>query len=182
MLKSISFKKLAVLTAGLAIVMSSCGIQNQAGDSSGDATAAGKTKNFALLADGSYCYDTEAEKKAAVAAADQVHADYHKVDDARAKREVMGPKTTPWWIINQGMHDAENNAGSGQVGGCPAPAPGISPASEGNRLSCIKPEVKQAMIDGYTEQLARPLGGEVTDAYIARMQRGLDVTKATCTN
>ena len=38
------------------------------------------------------------------------------------------------------------------------------------------------MIDGYTEQLARPLGGEVTDAYIAQMQRGLDTTKATCTN
>ena len=70
MLKSISFKKLAVLTAGLAIVLSSCGLQNSASESSGDATAAGKTKNFALLADGSYCYDTEAEKTAAAAAAD----------------------------------------------------------------------------------------------------------------
>ena len=55
MLKSISFKKLAVLTAGLAIVLSSCGLQNQAGDSSDDATAAGKTKNFTLV--NGYCYD-----------------------------------------------------------------------------------------------------------------------------
>ena len=55
MLKSISFKKLAVLSAGIAIVLSSCGLQNTAGESSGDATAAGKTKNFALV--NGYCYD-----------------------------------------------------------------------------------------------------------------------------
>jgi hypothetical protein len=58
----------------------------------------------------------------------------------------------------------------------------ISAQQGGNIKSCLKPEVKQAMIDGYTEQLARPVGGEVTEAYIAAMQKGLDVTKATCTN
>ena len=51
MLKSISFKKLAVLTAGLAIVLSSCGLQNSASESSGDETAAGKTKNAALASE-----------------------------------------------------------------------------------------------------------------------------------
>jgi len=55
MLKSISFKKLAVLTAGIAFVLSSCGLQNTAGESSGSATAAGKTKNSAL---GEWCYVT----------------------------------------------------------------------------------------------------------------------------
>jgi hypothetical protein len=50
-----SKKRLAVLTVGLAIGMSSCGIQNQAGDSSGDAIAAGRTKNSAL---GEWCLET----------------------------------------------------------------------------------------------------------------------------
>ena len=56
MLKSISFKKLAVLSAGIAIVLSSCGLQNSASESSGDATAAGKTKNAALASE--WCYVT----------------------------------------------------------------------------------------------------------------------------
>ena len=57
MLKSISFKKLAVLSAGIAIVLSSCGLQNTASESSGDATAAGKTKNSAL---GEWCVNVGA--------------------------------------------------------------------------------------------------------------------------
>jgi hypothetical protein len=51
-----------------------------------------------------------------------------------------------------------------------------------NPKTCVKPDVKQKLIDGYTEQLARPLGGEVTDAYLAVMQKGLDVSNAMCTN
>ena len=52
----ISKVRIAVLAVGLAIVMSSCGIQNQAGDS---ATApAGKTKNAALTSE--WCYTTGA--------------------------------------------------------------------------------------------------------------------------
>ena len=182
MLKSISFKKLAVLTAGLAIVLSSCGLQNEASESSGTETAAGKTKNFALLADGSFCYDTEEEKLAAATAADKVHDDYHDADDANGSVGVNGDMTSPWWIINQGMHDAQANAWNGQVGGCPASTPGHSATAEASVLKCITKEQKQTMIDGYTEQLARPLGGEVTEDYLAIMQKGLDVTKATCTN
>ncbi|MFZ9619377.1 MAG: hypothetical protein ACO3A3_07415, partial [Ilumatobacteraceae bacterium] len=45
----ISKAKLAALAVGLAIVMSSCGIQNQAGDSS--SAPAGKTKNAALTSE-----------------------------------------------------------------------------------------------------------------------------------
>jgi hypothetical protein len=47
--------KVAALAVGLAIVVSSCGIQNQAGDSS-SAPAAGKTKNAALTSE--WCYVT----------------------------------------------------------------------------------------------------------------------------
>ena len=46
----ISKVRIAALAVGLAIVMSSCGIQNQAGDSS-SAPAAGKTKNAALASE-----------------------------------------------------------------------------------------------------------------------------------
>jgi hypothetical protein len=94
--------------------------------------------------------------------------------------DVYGPSIVPCSWTNYGktkpaeipvgvaIFDAGNPVG---VSGPPA-----------NTKSCIKPDVKQAMIDGYTEQLNRPLGGEVTEAYIAEMQKGLDVTKATCTN
>jgi hypothetical protein len=46
--------RLAAMAVGLAIVVSSCGIQNQAGDSS--PAAAGKTKNAALTSE--WCYVT----------------------------------------------------------------------------------------------------------------------------
>jgi hypothetical protein len=51
----ISKMRVTALAVGLAIVMSSCGIQNQAGDSS-SAPAAGKTKNAALASE--WCYVT----------------------------------------------------------------------------------------------------------------------------
>ena len=51
----ISKVRIAALAVGLAIVMSSCGIQNQAGDSS---SASGKTKNAALTSE--WCYATGA--------------------------------------------------------------------------------------------------------------------------
>ena len=53
----ISKVRIAALVVGLAIVMSSCGIQNQAGDSS-SAPAEGKTKNAALASE--WCYTTGA--------------------------------------------------------------------------------------------------------------------------
>jgi len=181
MLKSISFKKLAVLSAGIAIVLSSCGLQNTAGESSGTETAAGKTKNFALLADGTFCYDTVDEQNAAFAASNAAHDAHHLADQANGN-QGGADMNSAWWVINRALHEQSNPIFGAQIGGCPAPAPEVSGASEGSRLTCITPAVKQQLIDGYTEQLARPLGGEVTEAYLAVMQKGLDVTKATCTN
>ena len=50
MLKSKKLVRLTVLTVGLALILPACGIQNQAGDSSG-APASGKTKNAALTSE-----------------------------------------------------------------------------------------------------------------------------------
>jgi hypothetical protein len=181
MLKSISFKKLTVLSAGIAIVLSSCGLQNSASESSGTETAAGKTKNFALLADGTFCYDTLDEQNAAFAAAHAAHDAHHDADQANGNQGMADPNSA-WWVTNDALHAQFSPIAGAQIGGCPAPAPEVSGASEGSRLNCIKPAIKKQLIDGYTEQLARPLGGEVTEAYLATMQKGLDVTKATCTN
>jgi hypothetical protein len=187
MLKSISFKKLAVLSAGIAIVLSSCGLQNSASESSGDAaaessdteTAAGKTKNFALLADGTFCYDTVDEQNAALQAASAAHKAHHDADNANGNVGI-NDQASDWWTVNRLLHTQEMAVWDAQIGGCPAPTPGLSAAVEASVLTCVTKEQKQQMIDGYTEQLARPLGGEVTEAYRAVMQRGLDVAKATC--
>jgi hypothetical protein len=187
MLKSISFKKLAVLSAGIAIVLSSCGLQNEASESSGDAaaessdteTAAGKTKNFALLADGTFCYDTVDEQIAAAQAASAAHNAHHDADNANGGVGI-NDQASDWWTVNRLLHAQEVAAWDAQIGGCPAPTPGLSAVAEASVLTCVTKEQKQQMIDGYTEQLARPLGGEVTEAYLAVMQRGLDVAKATC--
>ena len=184
MLKSISFKKLAVLTAGLAIVLSSCGLQNSASESSGDETAAGKTKNSAL---GEWCYNDEVGTPMDLDEpidwgltkrqwADFGTARYTWRDNKTWLTDVYGPDIVPCSWTNYGkdkpvdvvLFDEANPVG---VSGPPA-----------NVAACVKPDVKQKLIDGYTEQLARPLGGEVTDAYLAVMQKGLDVSNGMCTN
>ena len=184
MLKSISFKKLAVLTAGLAIVLSSCGLQNSASESSGDETAAGKTKNSAL---GEFCYndakgtpediDRKIDWGITIRGwADRANARYRWQDNKTWMTDVYGPPIVPCSWTNYGkdkpvgvaLFDKANPVG---VSGPPA-----------NVSACVKPDVKQKLIDGYTEQLARPLGGEVTDAYLAQMQKGLDVSNGMCTN
>jgi hypothetical protein len=194
MLKSISFKKLAVLSAGIAIVLSSCGLQNTASESSGGATAAGKTKNAAfgagLVGDLRTCFTSEAE------AANYYSADaYYRFANEYYKNGLtdlytqLYSEVSEWYWAGGGYPSfplyvkescdepieltAYNPEAEGSI---------ISSQQVGNIKSCLKPEVKQAMIDGYTEQLARPVGGEVTEAYIAEMQKGLDITKATCTN
>jgi hypothetical protein len=184
MLKSISFKKLAVLSAGFAIVLSSCGLQNTASESSGAETAAGKTKNSAL---GEWCYNDEVGTPMDLDEpidygitkrewADFGGARYQWQDNNTWITDQFGPSIVPCSWTSYGsetpadvqLFDAEN-------------AVGLS-APPSNIKSCFKPDLKQKLIDGYTEQLARPLGGEVTEAYIAEMQKGLDAVKATCTN
>ena len=184
MLKSISFKKLAVLTAGLAIVLSSCGLQNSASESSGTETAAGKTKNSAL---GEWCYndakgtpediDRKIDWGITIRGwADRANARYRWQDNKTWMTDVYGPPIVPCSWTNYGkdkpvgvaLFDEANPVG---VSGPPAYS-----------KECYKEDVKQAMIDGYTAQLNRPLGGEVTEAYLAEMQKGLDTVKATCTS
>ena len=195
MLKSISFKKLAVLTAGLAIVLSSCGLQNSASESSGDETAAGKTKNFALV-NGQACFESQSQYQAEVDGAVNVWNDnYHNwfAPDYPSASGFVAGVLFPWTNDKTGFAnsfwapytspifgDCEEQIkllSDSVVAGIPnVPTGGISVKT------CVKPEIKQSIIDGYTEQLARPAGGEVTEAYLAAMQKGLDVANAMCTN
>ena len=189
----ISKAKLAALAVGLAIVMSSCGIQNQAGDSS-SAPAAGKTKNAAfgdgLVGDLRTCFTSQAE--AANYYSDDAFYrfanEYYKNGLTALYTKLYGEVSEWYWAgggypsfplyVKESCDEpigltAYNPEAEGSI---------ISAQQGGNIKSCLKPEVKQAMIDGYTEQLARPVGGEVTESYLAEMQKGLDITKATCTN
>jgi hypothetical protein len=181
MLKSISFKKLAVLTAGLAIVLSSCGLQNQAGDSSGS----GKTKNFALLADGQFCYDSPVEQQQAAQAFEDVHIAWHDNEFDADNNGVVE------WADHDVVVEPLFMAFDAQVGGCPAPAPtasgGDEAAAEAALYTCVKPEKKQEMIDGYKEQIAKTeYPADWSTAAIAdyqdRMKRGLATAELICTN
>ena len=173
MLKSISFKKLAVLTAGLAIVLSSCGLQNSASESSDTETAAGKTKNFALLADGTFCYDSEEEQQTAWRTNEDAHMQWHR-----------NPTTD---VDHRSFFDKMIQINDAQIGGCPAPEPAASAAAEAAIYSCVKPEKKQEMIDGYKGQLAKTdypadWSATVIADYKAQMQRGLEISELICTN
>ncbi len=183
----ISKVRIAALAVGLAIVMSSCGIQNQAGDSS---SASGKTKNYSLSAGGDCWDDVEqwAEASRVFFAKwmpdapsdlrwDQVNMILTSdIDpDYAARMTVEGRQTMPTNDPNF-YTDISN--------GVPCPA-GVTSAGETDvpsGIACVKPDIKQAMIDGFSEQLARPLGGEVTEQYLASMQKGLDASNALCTN
>ena len=178
----ISKVRIAALAVGLAIVMSSCGIQNQAGDSS---SASGKTKNFALLADGKFCYDSPDEQQQAAQALQDVHWGFH---------------SNPFDADNNGVVEALDHeavaipvrmALQAQIGGCPAPAPtasgGDEAAAEAALFSCVKPEEKQRMIDGYKEQIAKTeYPADWSTAAIAdyqdQMKRGLATAELICTN
>ena len=60
-------------------------------------------------------------------------------------------------------------------------------AAEAALYSCVKPEEKQRMIDGYKEQIAKTeypadWSASVIADYKAQMQRGLEVAELICTN
>jgi hypothetical protein len=190
MLKTISFKKLAVLSAGIAIVLSSCGLQNEASDSSG----AGKTKNFALLAGGVFCYDSgEEQTTARINAEDEMQKNIQQQQDAAIEgRNILEPPDLVFLL---------NQINQAQIGGCVPGAPGVvgaevQAAAEAGEVdpsvvaalySCVEPEVKQAMIDGYKEQIAKTeypadwSAATIAD-YKAQMQRGLEIAEIICTN
>jgi len=170
--------RIAALAVGLAIVMSSCGIQNQAGDSS---SASGRTKNFALLADGEYCFDSEEEKSAAIKAAEAAHNTHHDL--------VLRPEDfNAWDERNQALHETIRLSVTGRVGNCPAPAP-VSSADAAKEAAfvCVTPDQKQQMIDGYKEQIAKTeypadwSAATIAD-YQEQMKRGLAIAEKICTS
>lgn len=199
----ISKVRIAALTVGLAIVMSSCGIQNQAGDSS--SASAGKTKNAALV-NGQLCYESQN------AYWDVINS---VVNNWNANYYVWFPQGNVYprnviYIGNWGVGvDYQNDptgfadaywapyrsapkiggceelialAGDTAVGGTPTIAAGAVYVKE-----CVKPEVRQAMIDGYQEQIAKTdYPADWSDATIAdyqnEMKRGLATAEKICTN
>ncbi len=178
MLKSISFKKLAVLSAGIAIVLSSCGLQNDASDSSGDATAAGKTKNFALV--NGYCYDSVDQW---VEADDAAWAAWEDAGEDRSRLYEFVSAVTPhirpdntwdesfdgdtWWA---GLEDG-------------VPCPVGTTFAESNDVpvvavkACYTQEFIDATVAGFTEQRDKP---DASDAYKAEMQKGIDAISGGC--
>ena len=179
MLKTISFKKLAVLSAGIAIVLSSCGLQNDASDSSGDATAAGKTKNFALAADG-YCYDSvdqylEANMAAFVAwqatGRDQSRFyEFFSVTQPNIRPDNTWDMNFDWTTWFAGIDD-----------GVPCPVGTTFAESNDDPAVAVKACYTQEFIDatvaGFTEQRDKP---DASDAYKAEMQKGIDAISGGC--
>ena len=178
MLKSISFKKLAVLTAGLAIVLSSCGLQNSASESSDTETAAGKTKNYALV--NGYCYDSVDQWLEALNAAEvawlEAGADESRLYEfASPVIPYSRPDNTwdenydwdTWWA---GLEDG-------------VPCPVGTTFAESNDVpavpvkACYTQEFIDATVAGFTEQRDKP---DASDAYKDEMQKGIDAIKGSC--
>ena len=176
----ISKVRIAALAVGLAIVMSSCGIQNQAGDSS---SASGKTKNYALNNSGA-CFDDEASWRATWTSryAYWESVGFNPPEEYNAEFAQLMPVN---WLTGPDWSTFFRDLNNGEL----CPSGGIESLENEDQSStgsstqaCVKPEIKQAMIDGYASQVNRPLGGEVTEEYIAKMQKGLDISNAMCTN
>ncbi len=178
MLKSISFKKLAVLSAGIAIVLSSCGLQNDASDSSDDATAAGKTKNFALV--NGYCYDNVDQYLEANLASQfawrEAGSDQSRFYEffSRTQPNIRPDNTwdesfdgDTWWA---GLEDG-------------VPCPVGTTFAESNDVpavavkACYTQEFIDATVAGFTEQRDKP---DASDAYKAEMQKGIDAISGGC--
>jgi hypothetical protein len=178
MLKSISFKKLAVLSAGIAIVLSSCGLQNSASESSGDATAAGKTKNFALV--NGYCYDNVDQWLEAINAASDAWNEAG-ADNSRLY-EFVAP-VAPWVLPDNTVDRSFNYRtwGAGLEDGVPCPVG--TTFAESNDVpavpvkACYTQEFIDATVAGFTEQRDKP---DASDAYKAEMQKGIDAVKGSC--
>ena len=185
MLKSISFKKLAVLTAGLAIVLSSCGLQNQASESSGS----GKTKNFALTS-GGFCFDSLEEWAVAhnssySAAMALENGEWIPTQEQIAILMPVDPlmnsdgtytNFVDWSKFFDGVSDGKpcpagtTFAESGSV-------PVVPLQSNGVPKECYPQDYIDATIAGFEQQRDK---ADATDAYKAEMQQGIDTLKKTC--
>ena len=165
----ISKVRIAALAVGLAIVMSSCGIQNQAGDSS---SASGKTKNFALLKSGAYCFDNGAERQSYI---DNIRRQGMKPPD--------GPGGFMVWIALRDMYRADERlAMFAQVGNCPKKAIATSAdvtitpevVQNSTENQCISVADRKSTLKGYDEQIASTKDKK----YQAQMLVGRAVTVA----
>ena len=165
----ISKVRIAAFAVGLAIVMSSCGIQNQAGDSS---SASGKTKNFALLKSGAYCFDNGAEQQSYI---------------ENIRRQRMNPPDGPGgfmvWIALRDMGRADERlARFAQVGNCPKQAIATSAdvtitpevVQNSTENQCISVADRKSTLKGYDEQIASTKDRK----YQAQMLVGRAVTVA----
>ena len=196
MLKSISFKKLAVLSAGIAIVLSSCGLQNTAGESSGDATAAGKTKNFALV--NSYCYDSVAQWREASKAAWAAWRSAEKAGEVKDENPASAETLATEWAIFSPVEPHLIEGGiNGWVGNwdssfdwttwwaglengvqCPVGTTfAESNGQGGTAKACYTQDYIDATVKGLTEQRDKP---DASDAYKAEMQQGIDAVIGSC--
>ena len=196
MLKSISFKKLAVLTAGLAIVLSSCGLQNSASESSDDTTAAGKTKNYALATDGT-CWDSAeswisdfyATVDSMIAERGEVPFDLEWDGPGKDYTSASDPEYAAYintWVgrfLPSGGDDDLEVFYEEMTNGEPCPAASAD-SSSGNVRSCLPQALIDSGIAGFTEQINKDFPAdwsqEMIDKYKAEMQRGIDALKGTC--
>ncbi len=181
----ISKVRIAALAVGLAIVMSSCGIQNQAGDSS---SASGKTKNYALTSSG-YCYDSvdqwlEAFNSTLAAALALENEVWIPTQEQIA---LMMP-VDPGLKSDGSFSDADwDNFLAGVTDGVPCPAgttfaesasiPVVPLQSNGLPKDCYPQIFIDETIAGLEQQRDKP---DATDAYKAEMQQGIDTMKKIC--
>ena len=185
MLKNISFKKLAVLSAGFAIVLSSCGSKNDTGESSDDATAAGKTKNFALS--NGYCYDSVSQWQEAN---NSVFAEWATKYGDYSPEAIMFLSQTQPHLKSDGTYDMNYDYGTFWAGlddGEPCPVgttfaessdvPVVPLQSNGLPKDCYPQEFIDVTIAGFEQQRDK---ADATDSYKAEMQQGIDTLKATC--
>ena len=180
----ISKVRIAALAVGLAIVMSSCGIQNQAGDSS---SASGKTKNYALSGNG-YCYDSIEQWGEAN---NSVFAEWSAKYNGDLSPEALALlSTTQPHITPDGSWDYSYDFRTffaGLTDGVPCPAgstfaesgsvPVVPLQSNGLPKDCYPQDYIDATIAGFEQQRDKP---DATDAYKAEMQKGIDTLKKTC--
>ena len=188
MLKSISFKKLAVLTAGLAIVLSSCGLQNSASESSDDATAAGKTKNFTLV--NGYCYDNIDQWQVATNSLYEAALALEGGAWVGSSQQIAVMSATNPHMMPDGSWDPNyvfDSFWAGLFDGVPCPVgttfaesgsvPVVPLQSNGVPKECYPQDYIDATIAGFEQQRDK---ADATDAYKAEMQQGIDTLKKTC--
>jgi len=177
----------------VAAVLSSCGIQNQAGDSS----SAAKTKNFALLSD-KVCFDSFEER---------AHAIHDYVEGMDMPH--LDPMRRYWDDLasEYGLLRGDDLIFTAQIGGCTqqfasssaevteslaAVVSSITSSSgevsattpSGNPPACLPQAWIDSGIAGYQEQINKTFPADWSkkqiDDYKAEMQKGIDAFKRSC--